>query len=422
MLKRSLFSVFLFLFSISAFSQAIDNVDEAFFKARRLAFSSRYQESLSLCKRILAKSPNYTDVQVLQGRVYFWFGKTDSALYTLSSLLSRKPYEDGYSAIIDIERFSDNYADALAYANEGIKNFPNSEELIIKKAQVINAIGNYKAAYVLLDSLLRRNKNNEQARALAMQIKRFLYKNTVTISYTLDYFDKRFTDKWHLASISYSRRTKYLGSVIGRVNYANRFNSGGYQYELDMYPSISKKMYAYVSGGYAPDKTSPFPTYRYGISLYRSFPKAFEGELGVRYLFFSSPVFIYLASIGKYYKDFWFNLKGIYVPSDHSAGLPISKAISQSYAFQTRYYTKSANDYFTFSFGYGVSPDDRSSETLFLSPILKSYRVNLGYQVMAQYKWILYAGGGLVNEEFTRGSSILKGNDYTLNVSLQRIF
>lgn len=116
-----------------------------------------------------------------------------------------------------------------------------------------------------MSEVLKNNPSLTEARSLASRIKENSAKNKVSLSYDYIYFDKQFNDPWHLVSVDYGRQTKY-GSIIGRVNYANRFNTNGYQFELDMYPRISNTFYAYVSGGVS-NTVGVFPKYRGGFAL-----------------------------------------------------------------------------------------------------------------------------------------------------------
>jgi YaiO family outer membrane protein len=79
----------------------------------------------------------------------------------------------------------------------------------------------------------------------------------------------------------------------------------GLQYELESYPRFSKTFYAYANIGYS-DNVGVFPKWKAGASLYANLPKAFEAELGIRYLYFNSAAYIYTLYIGKYYKSFLF--------------------------------------------------------------------------------------------------------------------
>lgn len=138
-------------------------------------------------------------------------------------------------------------------------------------------------------------------------------------------------------------------------------------------------------------------------------------ELGLRMLDFGSPIILYTGSIGKYYKNFWFSLRPTLIAYNNAS------LFSDSYTFTTRYYTKSANDYYSVVLGYGLSPDNYSQETLFKYPISKSYSVRLGYQTSYKYKNIFYGNIQLTYEGYYQGE-LNYGNDYTLTVGYQRYF
>ena len=126
-----------------------------------------------------------------------------------------------------------------------------------------------------VQKILKSDKKNTAAFELSENIKRNLQKNRISLQYDRDDFNKLF-DPWDGISLSYSRRTKTFGSVIARLNYANRFLSPGYQFELDAYPSLGKKMYAYLNVGYSADAI--FPEYKWSASIYRNLGRAFEGD------------------------------------------------------------------------------------------------------------------------------------------------
>jgi len=317
----------------------VENVDSAFQQARTLAFSSQYTASISLCKKILEKSPNYVDVHVLLGRVYFWNDQKDSAISTLNHVIRVKPYEDAYIALSDILRWSDQYSTSLAVAEEGLKHFPASEELTIRKIKALDDLKEYKNAYHFADSLLSKKNTDADLRQLTETLKNKMAKNVISVSYDYDYFDKQFPDPWHLLSVSYGRQTNYLGRVSARLNLANRFGTNGSQFEIDAYPSLGKKMYAYLNAGYSDNAI--FPNYRFGVSIYRNFPHAFEGEIGVRVLYFTKATILYVGSIGKYAGNFWFSLRPTFIASENG------NRFSQSYSILVRYYYKSAFDYLT---------------------------------------------------------------------------
>src|SRR5690606_6661050 len=127
--------------------------------------------------------------------------------------------------------------------------------------------------------------------------------------------DTQFDQDWHTAGISYKRATK-LGSVILKGNYAYKFGESGTQVELEAYPRISPTFYLYLGAGFSGD-VGIFPKYRTGASLNANLPKSFEAEIGYRQLYFSENILLYTAAIGKYYKNWWFNLR-TYITPDSS--------------------------------------------------------------------------------------------------------
>lgn len=399
------------------------NVDKAFENARNLAFSGKRAEALSICKRILKKSPGYTEVQVFMGRVLVWSDRYDTARIVLKDAIKKDPKStDAYEAITDLEYWDNKPKAAIYYSSKGLQQNPNNENLQIKKAKAVADTGNYAAAINLLNNVIKINKKNSQARQLADRYKLLSVKNKIGIAYDYDYFDKRFTDPWHQTALWYNHRTK-VGSLIFRYNNINRFKQTGHQGEIDFYPSIGKKMYMYLNAGIADHKASFLPTYRFGASLYRNLPRAFEAEIGVRYLDFStSNTLIYTGSVGKYVGSWWFSLRPTIVPA-------AANAYSSSFALLGRHYFATANDYLGFSLGYGFSPDDRARESVINTQnasgttTLKSYRARLSYQRVVLKRNILLFDLGVLQEDFSRGpSQILTGNDYTFSISYSYLF
>jgi YaiO family outer membrane protein len=409
--------LFLFLLIISfkvASAQNEFSSDELFQQAHKAAFDQKdYAKAIRLSKRALVKSPDYSDIRIFLGRIYTWSGKIDSARVEFSRVLIKHPdNEDGSFAFGSLEYWNNNSPKALQYANSGLKYHPESKDLLLLKAKVLNDLHRYKEANGTLDTLIKKDPNNTAARALADRVRDNSSINKIGVTYDYIYFDKEFNAPWQFSSIDYSRQTG-LGSVIARVNYANRFNSNGWQYEVDAYPHISKTFYAYVSGGYS-DNVGVFPKYRAGFSLYANLPASFEGDAGFRYLYFSGPTWIYTASAGKYYKSFWFNFRTYLTPSNSS--------ISQSYTFHVRYYTGGADDYLSFGIGTGISPDDPRNIILLNKGNnykLRSNNITAGYRHSFKGLNILFINGSLDNQEYRFQTH---GNQLDIGVGYQKRF
>jgi YaiO family outer membrane protein len=259
---------------------------------------------------------------------------------------------------------------------------------------------------------LKIDGSNTEARALAARIKDNSAKNKIGVSYDYIYFDKQFSDPWHLATIDYSRQTG-IGSIIGRINYGNRFRTGAAQYEVDAYPHLSKTFYAYVSGGYS-EGDVVFPRYRAGFSLYANLPASFEADAGFRYLHFSTNTWIYTVSVGKYYKNFWFNLRTYLTPSNGSE--------SNSFSFHTRYYLGGADDYLSLGLGTGITPDDPKNIALLNSQIsnkLHDNNFSVGYRRSFKKLNIFLLNFGLDHQEYRANTS---GNQFDFGIGYQRRF
>ncbi len=322
--------------------------------AKKAAFDEdNYPKAKGYLYKAIAQSPNYADLRVFLGRIYTWTKNYDSARICFEEVLKQTPgYEDACMAYADMSYWNDDYEKSLKVSEEGLSYHPKSEGLLLKKARVLNAMRRFQDADKTVQELISVNKNNTEARALANRIRENAVKNRIGVSYDFVTFDKQFTDPWHLVSIDYGRTTG-IGSVTGRITYANRFKTDGYQYELEAYPRISNTFYTYVGLGYS-DQVGVFPKWRGGFSLYANLPKSYEAELGVRYLKFTGdPTWVYTGYIGKYYKSWLFGARTYITPSTFTS------TVSSSYNLSARYYYASADDMLGFNVGYGISPDDR---------------------------------------------------------------
>jgi len=383
--------------------------------ARKAAFE---EDNYELAKYRLYKalhiSPGYADIKVFLGRIHSWSKQYDSARYYFNGVLQTNPgYEDASVALADLEYWSDNYKRGLEITEEALKMHPASKELWVRKAKILNADRRYAEAQSAVDQALKLDRNNSEARSLANRIKESSSKNKIGIAYDYVYFDKQFSDPWHLASFDYTRTTG-IGSVTGRINYANRFKESGVQYELEAYPRISKTFYSYVSLGYS-DNVGVFPQWRGGFSLYANLPKSFEGELGFRYLKFSGdPTWIYTAYLGKYYKSWLFSVRTYLTPSNYTS------TVSSSYNVSARYYYGSADDWFGMNLGYGISPDDRlNSIQLDGSIRLVSYKVGVTYKKKVSNNNVISLDGTWFNQEYRPQE---KGNQYQISLGWLRRF
>lgn len=401
------------LISYNAFAQEHLTSDELFQQARNAAFDKKnYPEAIMLSKEALRKSPDYSDIRIFLGRLYAWSHFTDSAREQFSYVLRRHPEnEDAASAFTDLEYWNDHDTTALRYCEQGLRYHPQSQGLLLRKVRILNNMREYHQAYTIANDLLKIDPKNTEARSLAKSIKNNSSPNKLGVSYEYVRFGRNYpvSAPWHLVTIDYSRSTK-AGSIIGWINYANRFKTNGIQAEINAYPHISKTFYCYLDAGYS-NNLPVFPTWRGGFSLYANLPGSFEGEVGFRYLYFSTATWIYTASAGKYYKNWWFNLRTYLIPDN--------SGFSNSYTLTARYYFGGADDYIAGAIGTGISPDDKANSILLSDKRLVAKKASVAYRRTFHDLNIWYISGTYILEDLSAGS---KGNQFDIGAGYQRRF
>ncbi|QJW91209.1 YaiO family outer membrane beta-barrel protein [Spirosoma taeanense] len=355
MKTRSFVFVTCLLLRLFASAQSGPGSDDLFKQARQAAFDNKdYARAIALCQQALKQSPDYAEIRTFMGRLYTWSDKLPEARQQFSLVLQKdSTNKDALSAATDLEFWNDNPSQALVYCNTALRHYPADPDLLLKKARVLNDLKQTSEAYTVAAQLLRSNPDNADARALADRLKWAASRNMISVGYDYLYFDRNYNDAlhknpWSLANISYGRSTR-LGTVTGRLNYAKRFGSTGFQGELDAYPHINNTFYSYLNVGFSGSEPV-FPRFRAGASLYANLPKSFEAEVGFRYLKFTDETWIYTVSASKYIKSFWLNLRTYLVPNNSD--------LSQTYIGTVRYYYGTADDFIALAGGTGISPDE----------------------------------------------------------------
>lgn len=410
-------SLLLFLMLGVGFSAKLSA--QTFEQAKDYAFNGERAKARAVCRAILARDFD-SDVATLMGRTFAWDGKYDSARVVLQQVLDRNANNsEALSAMADVAYWSDNYPEAIAYCDRILEKNPGNETVQLQKAKILQSADSNEDAAQLLEKLLEKNPSNDEALRLLDKVRLELIKNKLTINYTYDYFSNTAYNKdpWHLVYLQYARKTA-LGTVIGRVNYANRFGKDALQLEADAYPKISENDYLYVNYGYS--NFSIFPRQRVGLEWNRSFAHAFEGSLGGRILHFdgSKRVIIYTGSIGKYAGNYWFSLRPFVTPGDD--GTSVSAYLT------TRRYFSDPENYIGLRVGAGTSPDERRL-LLFddsQSARLKSLSARVDYNHIFNGRWIFNAAVGFANEEYwvPQDDLVRTGNNLSLQLGWAWLF
>ena len=128
--------------------------DDLYKMAKRDIDLKRYQKAINECRLGLNESPKNMDLHLLLGRAYSLAGKLDSARDELNYVRERNPrYRDVYIYLVNLEAVACNYQQAIEYADEGLKYFPNDRDLLLKKLDIYIKQGDWvesdrMAAYI----------------------------------------------------------------------------------------------------------------------------------------------------------------------------------------------------------------------------------------------------------------------------------
>lgn len=370
-----LVSLLLFLSVYQSFAQqkVFDgNPDTAFEKARELAFNKQRKQAQDSLLFILTKYPDYHDIRSFLASTYSWDGDYKKARKEFSYVLNKDgKRKTDWIAAINNELWGEAPFNALELTGKALKHYPNDVDILLLKAKAEENANNPEEALQTVKAVIRDYPENQKAKEYKQSLINGLSFNTIGFTSTVDLYSKNERDPMQYHTISYGRQTKY-GSITGKVNFNRRFQKNGVQYEIDMYPKITKGLYAYASVGVS--NADIFPSLRYGAELYKSLPKSFEISLGLRGLEYDETTIIYTGSVGWYTGNSYWSFRTYITPDDAGS--------SKSGTLNYRKYRSDADNYFSISAGIGFSPEfdpfplNDDEEAIF---DLKSQKFNMGY-------------------------------------------
>jgi YaiO family outer membrane protein len=335
---------------------------------------------------------------------------TTAVLEGYAQLLTSYPKDTiARNRLIDLQVERKNYASALNYIDTGLTYYPNQESLLLKKIGIVQVMGNTRQAYQLSKKAVAAYPENRKIRNVNNELFVLSRQNQLGLNYAITAFDQDGKKPWGLYSVSYLR-TEKMGTLAARINYADRNNLTGYQFEVETYPTHGST-YSYVNLSYSDDIV--FPKFRFSYSYFMPF-KSWETEVGVRYLKNIDDNFFGLtAAVGKYFGAYWLNLKTFLTPN--------GQKLANSYTLTGRYYlNSSSDDYFTAIAGYGFSPDDRGRNFEINSRLnMEAIRFTLGYQRTLWRTNILGIFGTYNNQQYQNN---IKRNEYEASIAFRHKF
>lgn len=361
------------------------NPDTSFYAARDLAFEGNRPVARDTLRSILTKYPDYVDVRNLLAKTYSWDKKYDEARKEFNKITSVEPKnKEVWVAAIKNELYAKQYYIALGLANKALNHLPEDSDLESLREQALKGLSEF-------DIPIESGKKE----TLAETAEEKTLNNSIGISNAFEIFDIAYEPMMY-TSLEYQRETK-AGKIIPRLNYGNRFEIQGLQYELDFYPKFSKKFYGYLNYGIS--KSAIFPNHRVGAEVFANWPKNMEISLGMRYLDFDTlKANIITASVAFYQGNYYFSIRPYFLPD-------INKSIGFSGNLLARRYLKDRSNYLGINIGMGYSPELRQlldGDELLAETVLyiESQQAMLEYQFSGRKNPNLYrANLGLGRQE-----------------------
>jgi len=343
LIRSALLISYLILMSGPMIAQQKRGADERFKEARELAFSGNRSAAIDSSKSILIDHPNYTDVRVFMARVMTWEKDYDESIKNLKLVLKKKrEHIQAFNTIIDAYRWSGDLENALHYNDIALGYHDKYEDFYIKKAKILLKLDRPDISAVMIRRLLELYPESVEGNRMKQSLAGVSIFNKIAFRYRIDMFTE--TAPWHISYLQYSRKLKF-GTIIARLNYANRFKKSGIQLETDGYISIRKGTYTYLNFGVS--DASIFPSLRFAVEPYQMLPLSFEISLGLRYLKFkSTDVWIYTGSLGKYIGNYWISYRFYFTPK--------TERTSFSSVLYIRRYFSDTENYITLRLGAGI--------------------------------------------------------------------
>ncbi|MGM0586903.1 MAG: YaiO family outer membrane beta-barrel protein [Bacteroidota bacterium] len=336
----------------TGWSQVTDtmSVEQLFSEARTLAYDGKTERARVLLGEALKRAPEYTDVRLFLGRTYAWDGSYSKAREIYLQIINKHPeHQQTWLALAQVELWSKRYQEVLKLTGKASRKFPEDPDLVYLKAQALMALERFDEAQQVRAQLASLDPTHDKLDALRDQILHETQRNVISWITNGDFFSEYY-DAGYETRLQYERKADW-GAIIGRINMASRFDQQGVQPELDMYPKLGDRMYAYLNYGYS--GSDLYPQHRMGGELFRSNANGMEYSVGARYLYFEhgDNVTVLTASGSAYFGNWWISARPFFAPFGNSP--------SGSFAIKGRRYMGDHGDYLGAEMVIGASYDER---------------------------------------------------------------
>jgi YaiO family outer membrane protein len=295
--------------------------------------------------------------------------------------------------------FDGDYTAAATAARKLVNAFPSYGDARILLGRILAWQKDYATAAAVIDTLLQSEPNNEDALAVRKDISLWSKDNSpvstdIRAGYFFDTFSEPYQRYWQIFEAGAGHRFKW-GPASADINAGNITigdptpkTATELQFEIEAYPNISKKNYAYVAYAYSPG--SYFPQHRAAVELWQVLPSAWALSAGLNYYYFDRNIYLALASVEKYLGKYWFSVKGLVYFKDEGP-------TTSFYINARRYFND--KDYFQITVGTGTAPDEPFDIQTNLTR-LSANSVRLACNVSVSHKLVMRLNAGYSREEY----------------------
>ena len=374
-------------------------------KARALSAAKHRDQAIRLLEDYLEQSED-GDVRLVYGLMLSWEGKYEQARKELKTVLLEHPaYADAAKALTNVELWSEHPEVAEEIASRFLEREPDDRDLLLQRVRALRALKRRREAFAVITKILQISPGDKEAVDLREGIRQEEQAWRTVFTQSNTWFNDG-TSPWSEQSLSVKRGSN-AGSTIFRFSRAHQYGYRSDQIEVDSYPHLWKGAYAYVNGGFSPDRNL-YPAYRFGTDIYQSLGHGWEGAGGFRRLIFTTTaITVYTALVGRYHANWYFSGRTFITPDQAGPSRSIQLEARRYYGFER---------YLNFRYSTGASPFEIRS--LNEVGILHSQSVSAGLN-WYKGKWYITASGGWAQEDLIhRGQH----GQYNLGLSIARKF
>jgi YaiO family outer membrane protein len=295
--------------------------------------------------------------------------------------------------------FDGDYVTAAAAARVLVNEVPSYGDARILLGRILAWQKDYKNAAAVIDTLLMTEPDNQDALAARRDITLWSKENSpvstdIRAGYFFDTFSEPYSRYWQVFKAGAGHRFNW-GPAAAGINIGNlttgdpsNISATEVQFEVEAYPRITDKNYAYLAYAYSPG--TYFPHHRAAVELWQVLPKGFAVSAGLNYYYFDRSAYIALASIEKSIDKYWLSAKVfVYFKDDGPT--------TSLYLYARRYFRDV--DFLQLSLGTGTAPDepfDLQTDIMRYS----AYSARLTYNVSLAPKLVMRLDAGYSREEY----------------------